>query len=71
MENKKEYVRVVFVKGNEGYCILVTDKGGSGYRIAGPKAWGNPANIPTAEFEIDVKELLQAINNNKYDKEVI
>ena len=70
MNNKKEYVRVAFVKGNEGYCMLITDKDGNGYRIAGPKTWGNPTNIPTAEFEIDVKELLLAINHNKYIKEV-
>lgn len=60
-------VRVAFVNGNEGYCMLVTDKEGNGIRIAGPKAWGNPTNIPTAEFEIDVEDLLWAIDNNKYE----
>lgn len=60
-------IRIAVVKGNEGYCLLITDKDGNGYRIAGPKAWGNPTNIPTAEFDIDVKELIEAVNNNSYE----
>ena len=66
MENKEEYLRVAFVKGSEGYCMLITGEDGNGYRVAGPKAWNNPTNIPTAEFEISVEDLIWAIENNKY-----
>lgn len=61
-------IRVALVKGDEGYCLLITDKSGNGYRIAGPKAWGNPTNIPTEEFEINADELIKAINNNCYEE---
>lgn len=59
-------IRIAFVKGNDGYCMLVTDKEGNGNRVAGPKAWGNPTNVPTAEFEIDSEELIKLIKNNAY-----
>lgn len=66
---KYEKVKIAFVKGNEGYSMLVTDKDGNGYRIAGPKAWGNPTNIPTADFTINSKEIIDTIINRSYTDE--
>lgn len=60
-------VIIDFVRGNEGYSLQVVNKNGSGYRFAGPKAWGNPYNKPTASFEIDVNEFIECLNRIAYE----
>ena len=55
-----EKVQIAFVKGNEGYSLQIWDKDGSGYRYAGPKAWGNPYNQPEKVFEVDLGHSLGA-----------
>lgn len=59
-------VKINLVDGSSGYSLQITDKEGSGYRLAGPKAWGNPYNKPTASFEVNVKELLDCVMHNSY-----
>lgn len=61
-----ERIIVNVVKGAEGPSLQVLDKKGSGERVAGPKAWGNPFNKPVFSFEVDANGLVAAINNNKY-----
>ena len=60
-------VIIDFVRGSEGYSLQVVDKNGSGERFAGPKAWGNPYNKPTASFEVDVNEFIECLNRIGYE----
>lgn len=62
-------VIISFVKGSEGYSLQIYSKE-SGYRYAGPKAWGNPFNIPTAEFTVDVEDFIKCLNNMSYEEEL-
>jgi len=59
-------IKVELVHGNSGYSLQMVNKEGTGIRIAGEKAWGNPYNIPTASFEIDVDELIKTIKSYQY-----
>lgn len=59
-------IRIDLVKGAEGYSLQVQGLQ-YGYRIAGPKAWGNPYNKPTASFEINADELISCIQSHQYD----
>lgn len=60
-------VNIAVVKGSEGYSLQVYDEKGNGYRYSGPKAWGNPRNIPTASFEVDVNEFIECLNRIGYE----
>lgn len=60
-------VTINLVKGNEGYSLQVVDKKGNGYRYAGPKAWGNPYNEPTASFEVELEDFIECLKNNAYE----
>ena len=59
-------IDVAIVSGAEGYSLQICNKSG-GTRVAGPKAWGNAYNHPTAEFTLSADELIAAINNEAYD----
>lgn len=60
-------VLIGFVKGNEGYSLQIYNKEGNGLRYAGPKAWGNPYNVPTEEFEVDVEDFIKELNYYAYE----
>lgn len=60
-------VNIAVVKGSEGYSLQVYDEKGNGYRYIGPKAWENPRNIPTAEFNVDVEDFISCLNSNAYE----
>lgn len=60
-------VRIAFVKGNEGYSLQIWDKDGSGYRYAGPKAWGNPFNKPEKVFEVELEDFIKCLKQNSYE----
>lgn len=60
-------VQIAFVKGNEGYSLQIWDKDGSGYRYAGPKAWGNPYNKPEEVFEVDLEDFIKCLQHNSYE----
>ena len=62
-------IRINLVRGSDGFSLQILNDNGSGYRIAGPKAWGNPYNKPTAEFVLDVDELIETINKLAYEIE--
>lgn len=64
---KKTIVRVV--RGSEGYSLQVVDEEGNGERFIGPKAWGNPCNKPTCEFEVDVEEFIKCLERNSFEKQ--
>lgn len=57
------------VKGSDGYSLQITNKDGNGYRYAGPKAWGNPYNKPTASFEVDLEEFIKCLKENSYERD--
>ena len=59
-------VIINLVKGSDGYSLQITDKQGNGYRYAGPKAWGNPYNEPTASFEVNLEDFIKCLENNSY-----
>ena len=59
-------VIINLVKGSDGYSLQITDKQGNGYRYAGPKAWGNPYNEPTASFEVNLEDFVKCLENNSY-----
>ena len=61
-------VEIAFVKGSEGYSLQIWGKSG-GYRFAGPKAWGNPLNKPTATFIVDLEEFIRELNIVAYEDE--
>lgn len=65
---KKVIIRIV--KGSDGYSLQIVDKDGNGYRFAGPKAWGNPLNKPTASFVVDLEEFIRELNIQAYDDEL-
>ena len=60
-------VIINLVKGFYGYSLQITDKQGNGYRYAGPKAWGNPYNEPTASFEVNLEDFIKCLENNSYE----
>lgn len=60
-------VEIAFVGGSEGYSLQIRDKEGNGYRVAGPKAWGNPFNKPTASFEVDLEEFIKLLKQISYE----
>lgn len=62
---KKVTIRIV--KGNEGYSLQIVDKNGNGYRYAGSKAWGNPTNIPTCEFEVELEDFIKCLKDESYE----
>lgn len=66
--NKK--VEIALVKGVDGYSLQVWGKNG-GYRYAGPKAWGNPYNEPTATFEVELEDFIKCLEQNAYEKEEV
>ncbi len=49
-----DVVKVLFIKGIEGACLVVNDN-----RVAGPKPWGGGQTIH--DFEVDKAELLRAL----------
>lgn len=59
-------VIINLVKGSDGYSLQISDKQGNGYRYAGPKAWGNPYNEPTASFEVNLEDFIKCLENNSY-----
>ena len=59
-------VIINLVKGSDGYSLQITDKNGNGRRYAGPKAWGNPYNEPTASFEVNLEDFIKCLENNSY-----
>ena len=59
-------VIINLVKGSDGYSLQITDKQGNGCRYAGPKAWGNPYNEPTASFEVNLEDFIKCLENNSY-----
>jgi hypothetical protein len=59
-------IMVNIVRGREGNSLQITDNKGNGFRVAGPKAWGNPYNKPFASFEVDAEELIECIKDNQY-----
>ena len=56
-------VEIVVVNGAEGKSLQVWGKHG-GYRMCGPKAWGNPHNKPMMQFTVDADELIEQINKH-------
>lgn len=66
-EIQNKLITINLVRGSEGYSLQIIDSTGSGYRIAGPKAWGNPLNKPTASFIVNANELINAIICNCYN----
>lgn len=62
-------IMVNIVRGREGSSLQITDKHGNGYRVAGPKAWGNPYNKPFITFEVDADEFIKLINGCCYEDE--
>jgi hypothetical protein len=65
----KKMIRVAIVRGQEGFALILTDEDGNGVRCAGPKAWGNPRNVPTAEFILDADDFVDHIQRFAYEKE--
>lgn len=65
VENKK--VTINLVKGSDGYSLQIINKNGNGYRYAGPKAWGNPYNEPTASFEVELEDFIKCLKENSYE----
>ena len=62
-------VIINLVKGSDGYSLQITNKQGNGYRYAGPKAWGNPYNKPTASFEVELEDFITCLKDNSYEVE--
>ena len=62
---KKVIIKIV--RGSEGYSLQVVDRDGSGYRYAGPKAWGNPTNVPTCQFEVELEDFIKCLKDNCYE----
>lgn len=62
-------VTINLVKGSDGYSLQITDKDGNGRRYAGPKAWGNPYNKPTASFEVELEDFIKCLKDNSYEVE--
>lgn len=62
-------VMINLVKGSDGYSLQITDKDGNGRRYAGPKAWGNPYNKPTASFEVELEDFIKCLKNHSYEVE--
>ena len=62
-------VIINLVKGSDGYSLQITDKQGNGTRYAGPKAWGNPYNKPTASFEVELEDFIKCLKDNSYELE--
>lgn len=62
-------ITIDLVKGSSGYSLQLKDKEGNGERYAGPKAWGNPYNKPTASFKVDVDDFIKALERNAYEVE--
>jgi len=60
-------IMLAFVTGNEGPSLQIYQPNGSGYRFAGPKAWGNPYNKASAEFEVDVEAFKKALDEYAYE----
>lgn len=60
-------VMINLVKGSDGYSLQITDKEGNGRRYAGPKAWGNPYNKPTASFEVELEDFIKCLKDNSYE----
>lgn len=63
---KDKSIKIDIVKGREGSSLQIKDNDGNGYRIAGPKAWGNPYNQPAHSFTVNSKELIESIVNYSY-----
>lgn len=61
---KKVIIKIV--KGSDGYSLQIVDKDGNGYRYTGPKAWGNPTNIPTCEFEVELEDFIKHLEMESY-----
>ena len=61
-------VYINLVRGSEGFSLQITNEYG-GERYAGPKAWGNPYNKPTASFKVDVDDFIKALERNAYEVE--
>lgn len=59
-------VTINIVKGSEGYSLQIIGKTG-GYRYAGPKAWGNPYNEPTASFEVELEDFIKYLKQEAYE----
>ncbi len=55
----KKTVWVEVVSGCEGNCICISDAGGSGRRICGPKPWGGGHTLE--KWEVDVEDIYTAI----------
>lgn len=62
-------VTIKIVKGSNGYSLQIVDRDGSGYRYAGPKAWGNPTNKPTCEFEVELEDFIKHLEMESYEVE--
>lgn len=62
-------VTINLVKGSDGYSLQITDKDGNSCRYAGPKAWGNPYNKPTASFEVELEDFIKCLKDNSYELE--
>jgi len=58
-----EDITVSFVKGSEGKSFQICGTS-YGKRVAGPKAWGNPHNIPLVEMTFPVQDLFDALKEN-------
>lgn len=63
-------VQIALVNGSEGFSLQIWDKDGSGYRYAGPKAWGNPTNKPTAKFEVELEDFIKCLEQNSYEEDL-
>lgn len=63
-------VEIAVVRGREGYSLQIWGKSG-GYRFAGPKAWGNPYNKPTASFVVDLEEFIKELNIQAYEEKEV
>ena len=62
-------VKINLVHGSDGYSLQITNKEGNGYRFMGPKAWGNPCNVPTASFEVNLEDFIECLKQNSYEED--
>ena len=63
---KEKYIRILLVKGVEGFSLNVVDSEGYGKRIAGSKPWCGGKIV--GSFTIKASELIDAIKKNSFIK---
>ena len=63
-------IDINIVNGSSGFSLQISDNKGFGYRVVGPKAWGNPFNKPLVTFKnVDVDNFIEKLREYQFDKE--